>query len=94
MMGMQDDQLQCIITDNGIGREKAAALKNKSGAKQKSFGLKITTERLALFNNEKTVHSFYKTENVLDPDGNVAGTKVVLNIKFKNTVQQPAKELI
>lgn len=60
MMGMQDDQLQCIITDNGIGREKAAALKNKSGAKQKSFGLKITTERLALFNNEKTVHSFYK----------------------------------
>lgn len=50
--------------------------------------------RLALFNNEKTVHSFYKTENVLDPDGNVAGTKVVLNIKFKNTVQQPAKELI
>jgi len=94
MMRMRDDQLQCIITDNGIGRKKAAELKNKSGAKQKSFGLKITTERLALFNNEKTVHSFYKPEDVLDSNGNIAGTKVVLNIKFKNNVQQPVKELV
>jgi glucose-6-phosphate-specific signal transduction histidine kinase len=94
MMRMQDDQLQCIITDNGIGREKAAELKSKTGAKQKSFGLKITTERLALFNNEKTIHSFYKPEDVLDPDGNIAGTKVILNIKFKNNVHQPVKELV
>ena len=94
LMRMQDDQLQCIITDNGIGRKKAAELKNKSGAKQKSFGLKITTERLALFNNEKTVHNFYKPEDVLDSNGNIAGTKVVLNIKFKNNVQQSYKELV
>jgi hypothetical protein len=94
MMRIQDDQLQCIITDNGIGREKAAELKSKTGAKQKSFGLKITTERLALFNNEKTVHSFYKTEDVLDPNGNIGGTKVILNIKLKSNVQQPFKELV
>jgi len=94
MMSILDDQLQCIITDNGIGRKKAAELKTKSGAKQKSFGLKITTERLALFNNEKAIHSFYRTEDVLDTGGNVAGTKVILNIKFKNTVQQTVEETI
>jgi len=55
--------------------------------------LKITTERLALFNNEKAVHSFYRTEDVLDPNGNIAGTMVILNIKFKNTVHQPVKQL-
>jgi sensor histidine kinase YesM len=93
MMSLKDGQLQCIIADNGIGREKAAELKTKSGAKQKSFGLKITTERLALFNNEKTVHSFYQTEDILDEMKNVAGTKVILNIKFKNNVYQPHKEL-
>jgi hypothetical protein len=91
-MGIYDDELQCIITDNGIGKEKAAGLKTKTGTKQKSFGLKITTERLALFNNEKAIHSFYRTEDVLDGDENVAGTKVTLNIKFRNTVHQLVKE--
>jgi sensor histidine kinase YesM len=94
MMSIQNGELQCIITDNGIGREKAAELKGKTGAKQKSFGLKITTERLALFNDEKTIPSFYRTEDVLDEDKNVVGTRVILNIKFKNTTPQPVKELI
>jgi sensor histidine kinase YesM len=93
IMSLQNGKLQCIIADNGIGREKAAELKSKSNGKQKSFGLKITTERLALFNNEKTIHSFYKTDDVLDANGKIAGTKVVLNIKFKNSIQ-PIKETI
>jgi hypothetical protein len=49
---------------------------------------------LALFNNEKTVHSFYKTDDVLDANGKIAGTKVILHIKFKNSVQQAAKETV
>lgn len=93
VMSIQNGELQCIIADNGIGREKATELKTKSGVKQKSFGLKITTERLALFNNEKTVDSFYRTEDIVDEKGSVAGTKVILNIKFKNTTLQPIKEL-
>jgi sensor histidine kinase YesM len=94
MMSIQNGELRCIIADNGVGRDKAAELKSKSGTKQKSFGLKITTERLALFNNEKTIQSFYSTEDVLDEDENVAGTKVVLNIRFKNTASQSVKEII
>jgi len=94
IMSLQDGKLQCIIADNGIGREKSAALKSKSNGKQKSFGLKITTERLALFNNEKEIRSFCKTDDVFDANGNVAGTKVTLNIKYKNSVQQPVKETL
>ena len=59
------------------------------GCKQKSFGLKITTERLALFNNEKTVQTFYNSEDVLDTDGNIAGTEVTLHIKYKNEIHEP-----
>jgi LytS/YehU family sensor histidine kinase len=84
VMSIQNNQLQCTIADNGIGRTKAAELKSKSGEKQKSFGLKITTERLALFNNEKTVRTFYNSEDVLDTDGNIAGTEITLHIKYKN----------
>jgi sensor histidine kinase YesM len=92
IMSLQNGELQCIIADNGIGREKAAELKSKLNGKQKSFGLKITTERLALFNNEKTMNSFYKTNDIFDANGNIAGTKVILNIKFKNSIEHPVKE--
>ena len=92
VLSLEGGQLRCIIADNGIGRAKAAELKSGSNGKQKSLGLKITKERLAIFNNEKSVHDFYKTEDVLDANGNVAGTKVVLNIKIKNPIQEPAKE--
>jgi sensor histidine kinase YesM len=94
IMSLKNGELQCIIADNGIGREKAAELKSKSNGKQKSFGLKITTERLALFNDEKAVNSFYKTEDVFDSNGNIAGTMVILNIRFKNSVHQPVKETV
>ena len=93
-MSLQNDELHCVIADNGIGRAKAAELKSMSNGKQKSFGLKITTERLALFNNEKTVQNFYKTEDVLDPSGNIAGTKVILKIKLRNGVHQLLTETI
>ena len=35
MMSIQDGELQCIIADNGIGREKAAELKSKIRSKTK-----------------------------------------------------------
>lgn len=89
IMSMQNEQLKCTITDNGIGRTKAAELKSKSGEKQKSFGLKITTERLALFNNEKAVRTFYNSEDVLDSEGNISGTEVTLYITFKDDIHEP-----
>ncbi|MFN2458292.1 MAG: hypothetical protein ABR502_08845 [Chitinophagaceae bacterium] len=68
---------------------KASELKSKSGEKQKSFGLKITTERLALFNNEKTARTFYNIKDVMDSEGNVEGTEVTLIIKHKDDVKEP-----
>ena len=91
VLSLEDGHLRCIIADNGIGRAKAAELKSGSNGKQKSLGLKITKERLAIFNNEKSVHDFYKTEDVLDANGNVAGTKVILSIRIKNPTHEPAK---
>jgi len=87
-LSMQENMLHCIITDNGIGRAKAAELNSRSIEKQKSYGIKITTERLALFNGEKAVQTFYKTEDVIDEEGNIAGTKIILNIKYKDSVHE------
>jgi hypothetical protein len=87
-MSVQDGELHCIIADNGIGREKATALKTKSGEKQKSFGLKVTSERLALFSNNQHGRSYYRTEDIYDAQGNTAGTKVNLVINYKDAVHE------
>ncbi|MEP6713105.1 MAG: tetratricopeptide repeat protein, partial [Ferruginibacter sp.] len=38
------------ITDNGIGRTKSAEIKKKTAALHKSYGMKVTSERIALIN--------------------------------------------
>jgi tetratricopeptide (TPR) repeat protein len=80
--------LNCIITDDGVGREKAEEYKSKSAEKEKSMGLKITTERLSLLNQGTTGGTFYKIEDVRNEQGEIAGTRVKLQIKYKENVEE------
>ncbi len=86
----ESDYLNCVITDNGVGRQKAAELNNTSAKKEKSMGLKITADRLALFNQEKGLQTFYEMDDVVDDNGAVTGTKVVIKIRHKNLMEQVA----
>jgi hypothetical protein len=87
-LSMQNDILHCIISDDGIGRENAAALKSKSAEKEKSMGLTITAQRLALLNRNKNVQTLYTIEDILDENKNIAGTKVILKIACKELTEQ------
>lgn len=87
-INMQDNVLNCTITDNGVGREKAAELKSKSVEKEKSLGLKITRERLALLNQDNDSKTFYEIEDLFDEKANAAGTKIKLQIKYKESVEE------
>lgn len=75
--------LTCTISDNGIGRTKAAAMKSKSAEKQKSLGLQITKERLALLNEEFANETFFHIDDLFDNEGRPSGTKVTLKMYFK-----------
>ena len=86
-LSVENNILYCTITDNGIGRKKAEEIKSKSTEKEKSMGLKITTERLTLLNREKGVHTSYQMEDLLDENGNPSGTKVHLRISYKDSVE-------
>ena len=88
VLSMDNKVLNCSITDNGIGRKKAAEIKSKSAEDKKSLGLKITTERLALLNRENNFSTFYKIEDVLDENNEVAGTRVELKISYKESVEE------
>lgn len=87
-LGIENNILHCIITDNGVGREKAEEIKSKSAEKEKSLGLKITTDRLALLNREKGVNTSYRIEDLYEEDGSAAGTRVELMISFKETIEE------
>lgn len=72
--------LQVSIIDDGIGRAAASELKSKSATKNKSFGLKMTSERIELINQLYQSTTQVQIEDLVDLEGNVAGTKVIVEI--------------
>ena len=82
-ISQNEDEIFCIVQDNGIGRVKASEIVEKSGLKHKSLGIKITEERLKLFDTGKESKFFFKVIDCYDEKKNVTGTRV--EITFKKT---------
>jgi sensor histidine kinase YesM len=74
--------LICEITDNGIGREESAKLKQKQGKTHKSVGMQLTRERLASLNSETEPKMSFNIADVLDEQNKVTGTKVIIQIPY------------
>ena len=86
--------LTCAITDNGVGRSKAAEVKSKSVEKQKSMGLQITTERLALLNKDHGEQTFFNIQDITDNEGEPAGTRVILKMNYKDLTEAVSDKII
>lgn len=76
----QENLLQLTITDDGIGRARAAELRSKSASHRKSFGLKLTSERITLVNQLYQTHTQVEIRDLVDADGQPAGTEVIIQI--------------
>ncbi|HEV7332155.1 MAG TPA: histidine kinase [Flavisolibacter sp.] len=72
--------LNITVADNGIGRVRATELKSKTATAQKSFGMKVTTERIALINQLYKTNTTVAIHDLVDTEGSPAGTEV--NIKI------------
>jgi sensor histidine kinase YesM len=48
---LQDGYIIVQVEDNGIGRVKAAALKANNPIQKNSLGIKVTQDRISIFNN-------------------------------------------
>lgn len=77
------------IEDNGVGRARASELLQQSGGTtqsrattrpHESKGLKITEERLALYDQKHETKSSVTTEDLFDGEGKAAGTRVELRL--------------
>ena len=74
------NHLRVAITDNGVGRAKAAEDKSKSATKNKSFGLQLTADRIALINQLYHTHTQVRVDDLTDNVGNPTGTCVIVEI--------------
>lgn len=73
-----DDNILCIIEDNGIGRDLAGQRANNPMKNHRSMGTSITESRLKLLheNINQYVPEFIKIVDLYDNEGKAAGTRV------------------
>ncbi|MDX1407002.1 MAG: histidine kinase, partial [Saprospiraceae bacterium] len=77
---IHNDRLQIDIIDNGIGRVRAAELKQARPAYKKSMGMQITAERMELHKTLSGKQITVQIHDLVDAEGKAAGTHVQIEV--------------
>ncbi len=77
--------IQCIVEDNGVGREKAQELSKRKD--HKSMATSITTERLKILSKKEKQKFTFEIIDLVDEHSNSVGTKVTFSIPYRVTDQ-------
>jgi len=75
----RQDNLFCIIQDNGIGRQKSEAAKSKY-SEHKSMGTRLSSDRLKIMNKQVASNVEIVIKDMVDDQGVPTGTRVELNL--------------
>jgi len=81
---LSDEILTAVVEDNGIGRKKAKELKSKEVIKNKSHGMKISGDRIALINELYNLNAAVKVDDLMNDRGDAQGTRVTITIPIKS----------
>lgn len=74
------NELECIVEDNGVGRISKKRVSDSSVTdKQESLGMKITGERIKLYNRMKSANAFFKIEDLFNAENKSTGMRVLLH---------------
>lgn len=77
-LDVDNEMLRIIITDNGIGREAAAAQKERY-VKYKSYATQIMRDRIDIFNYYNKRKLSFEIIDLYNDDGTPSGTKAILH---------------
>jgi ligand-binding sensor domain-containing protein/two-component sensor histidine kinase len=76
-----EDNLLCIIRDNGIGRKKSSELKEqKLNNRKRSMGMQITEDRIEIINKLYSINASVHIYDMENEQGESKGTRVELTI--------------
>ncbi|MCX6315846.1 MAG: histidine kinase [Bacteroidetes bacterium] len=73
-----NDNLICVVEDNGIGR--TAAMKKSNREAHTGKGLSVAAERVKTFNEQNVRKSYFQIDDRYDTNGNPAGTRVTISL--------------
>lgn len=76
----QGNSLLITVTDDGIGRAKAMAMKPVASGDHKSYGTKVSAERLELINEKYKTEAEINITDLYDEQGHASGTSVHIKI--------------
>ncbi len=77
-LSAKGDHLQCVVEDNGVGREVARAMRKERDIQRKSLGMAITQERLDVLGGTREAR--VQVIDLYDDYGKPAGTRVIVHI--------------
>lgn len=83
-----------IVEDNGIGRERSARYKTTEHIEYQSKGMTMTADRIRMINAAYGGDIRVEVIDLKDPDGEPAGTKVVMEFKVFDNLPVSKKEEI
>ena len=72
--------LHVEVTDDGVGRQKSMEYKSKSATVNKSFGMKVTNERIEMINHIYKINTYIKIIDLKDQNQIGIGTKIIIEI--------------
>lgn len=79
----ENEQLICMIEDNGIGRKQAEIIRSRQGSANQSFAIDAIKKRLEIINEQqKQLIGKFIYEDVY-PDQKNTGTRVIINLPYK-----------
>jgi two-component system, LytTR family, sensor kinase len=76
----KEENLICVVEDNGVGREKSAEIKSKQIQQHESFSTSATEERLKLLGNNLNGKDLVVYEDLKNEHQEVIGTRVLITI--------------
>lgn len=79
-LNIEDNTLQCIIEDNGIGRKASQQMKSSVVPNKKSLGLKLTRERIDLLQEPGSKKSGVEIVDLENEKGEPAGTRIIISL--------------
>jgi sensor histidine kinase YesM len=80
----QQDQVTCVIEDNGVGREKAQEIRAGQHERHTPIGVSVTAERLDLLKKIYQLDAHYVVEDLYDDELAPSGTRVTLIFPSRN----------
>jgi hypothetical protein len=80
-INLKDNMIQYTIQDNGIGRDQSRVYNNLNKPFHKSVGMKLTQDRINIFNQHSDGSDSVKITDLFDDNHNPSGTRIEFAIK-------------